>query len=278
MTEALSSIYARYVTSKKEEKERDPLRLFISDIGKCPRSIAYRMFETEKDEVLPQTIINKAIMFDLAEYMEHTLKLAFEQQGIEVEYQFEIPMEDFDNWGGRGDIIADYGGRRIIEVKTVHPNAFKFGLDYPEHTYQAAAYDLFCAEKYKLSAAPLLVYFDRGGQNTPVEKVVDYEIDTIMSLIGHLEDVRYMLPELPEKLGKVLKERNYKKNLVREPDYRCNYCDYAGTCMPDMSTQVWASREKNDMPYTAKRVADPEVLAVFIDTLNPMLEDKSSES
>ena len=132
---SLSAIYADFV--KKEEKDRDPLRLFVTDAGKCHRQIAYRLLDTEKDYVSPQAEINKLIMFDIAEYLEETLWVALLESNKGVDYQQDVVMHDRENWGGRFDIIADYdGGERVIEVKSLYPGAFKYDINYPAHQHQ----------------------------------------------------------------------------------------------------------------------------------------------
>ena len=104
---SLSHLVAKHINRDKEEKERDPMRLFISDIGKCPREVAYRMLETERDYESEQEMVNKTIMFDLAERIERNIIEALDSEGILIGEQIDIEMEDRENWGGRLDILAD---------------------------------------------------------------------------------------------------------------------------------------------------------------------------
>jgi hypothetical protein len=260
----LSQMYAAWLDSKKEEKDRDPKRLFVSDVGKCPRMVAYRMLETEMDFKAEQSKVNKTIMFDLAEHIEALLAEALKESGSLIAYQDGIDLSPRINWGGRLDIVATYnGGPRIIEVKTVHPNAFNYELDYYNHQCQAAVYDMYWWNTPEHHELPLLVYFDRGGQNTPVEQVVDYDADEIHMQMDNLEAMRDKLPELPGQMPKELHVRSYSKKIVLEPDHQCSYCDYALTCQPDMGKSVWAERDNADAPWTPKKAADPVVLAGF---------------
>ena len=270
---SLSSIYAEYLNSKKEEKVRDPKRLFLSDIGKCPRQVAYRLLQTPEEYESEQEKINKTIMFDLAEHIEETLWKALEENGMGVAYQPEIPMPDRENWGGRGDIIADYLGRRVLEVKSIYPGAFKHDIDYATHQHQARSYDHYLSELYKLDAPPLVPYFDRGGQNTPQEVLVDKTWEETCALMDELDEVRGNLPDLPPQRERRVFLRSWDKEIVWGPhtDCRLPYCKYIHTaCHVSETVNVWATRKKEGglwTPWDVKKAADPEILMPFIDSL-----------
>lgn len=274
----LSHLYAEWINSSKEDKVRDIERLYLSDIGSCQRQIAYRMLGMEKDHESEQEAINKTIMFDLAERIEANLWEALESNGMGIAYQDDVDIDDRENWGGRFDIIADYEGRRIIEVKSIYPGAFNYDLTrrYPQHHHQARAYHHYCKEQYDLSANALLAYFDRGGQNTPQEVPVTKDWISTSIEMDRLDEVRRNLPELPERLPKELNLRRYGKELVYEPDGRCKrpYCKYTSVCKQDMSTSVWATREKSGgfwKPWDVKKAADPSILEAFT---HKLLEDE----
>lgn len=267
----LGEMYAKRV--KGEQKERDPMRLFVSDVGKCPRQIAFRLLETTKDPVSDQTLVNKQIMFDIANHLEATLWDALVAEGLGVAYQFPVDMFDRVNWGGRGDIIADYGGSRVIEVKSLYPGAFKHDIFYPQHRHQANIYDFYCRDEYELAADPLLMYLDRGGMNTPVEQEVTMLFGSTGALMDEMDGMRAFLPELPSKLPHVLLERSWNKQLVYEPDWRCNRCDYAWTCEQNMSKSVWADRPTRGDPWTIKKAADMDVLLKYAKSKTDFLFD-----
>ncbi len=256
---SLSAIYAEYLNNQKTHKDRDPKRLFLTDLGKCHRQIAYRMLETEQDPRSEQQDINSTIMFDLAEHIEDVL---IEALGDDVlTYQEDAPITDVTpehvNWGGRCDILAEYNGRRVIEVKSVYPSSFKPDLPTKHHYYhlQAMAYDIYFREKYQLYASPLLAYFDRGGTNTPIEVEVTLSDDDVLKEMVLLENVRDNLPHLPPKLPKVIEVRSWGKELKLEPDSACRqpYCKYTLECKPDTRTSCLAKREKDGDPWVATK-------------------------
>lgn len=266
----LSTIYANHVA--KEEKERDQYRLFVSDVGKCPRMAGYRMIGQQRDAISEQSHLNKLIMFDLAEYMERTLYWALIASGQAIAYQDDVEFPDRENWGGRLDIIAGYPlamTPRIIEVKTLHPNAFRYGIDYEAHRQQASVYHIYCEEKYGLSLPPLLVYFDRGGTNTPQEQEVNVDKDHTLALMDELERARDKAynGKLPARASKVLKVRDAGKSIKLEPSPDCRYCDWQGTCVPHMGKEVWATRVDVEGPWQPTKKAKPDMLEAFADRM-----------
>lgn len=236
----LSSIYAEYLASKQEPFDRKENRLYVTDVGACPRSVAYRLLQTPKNFRSEQTVINTEMMFDLALYIEATLIDALRSKGMLISEQGPVPFSDRENWGGRYDILADYHGRRIIEVKTVRSNAFNYsdGLPKENHSFQAVIYDHYLKEEEGLEAVPMLWYADRGGANTPLEFEVCRDVwDEAKRRMDSLDDMRAALPSMPHRLPKELNIRSYGKEVKEEPDYRCKYCDYSDTCEPDMGTK-----------------------------------------
>ena len=244
---SLLDIYGAYLDSKRIEKERDPERLFVTDVGKCLRQVALRMVGAERKLPGPQDYM----MWDLAEYIESTYMLALDNLDLLFEYQVPIEIADRDNWGGRLDIVRRVDGvLRIDEVKTVRSNAFNFD-DRPkqDHIYQVTIYDHYYDYGEYEHADPAICYFDRGGSNPPEEHVVKADFEPVGYLMDELEAVRGALPALPDLLPKVLKLTNYKKVLKCVPDWRCSYCDYRDlSCHPDMGEEEWATEKESWRP------------------------------
>jgi hypothetical protein len=259
----LSALYSNYIDSLKETKERDPYRLFISDVGKCPRQVGYRLIGADKNYVSEQTLINKNIMFEVALHMEEMMMSALEREGILIAFQEDVEVYDRENWGGRLDFVADVEGIRVVEFKTVASGAFRHGLDYPHYRKQSMTYDMYCRDVYGLEAVPLLPFFDRGGTNTWQYEEVQPDDHLIASLMDELDAVRVdaqndmvISPKLPKKLFK----RSYEKQLVYEPPWDCGWCDWSDECNPDMGKSVWAERKDSREPWTVKKAADRELL------------------
>jgi len=263
-------------------KERDPLRLYLSDLGKCPRSVAYRLLQTEKDPQSPQSEANDRWMFHLADEVESVVAAALLFHGLLTDYQHpvKIPRE---NWGGRSDVKTS---RETIEVKSVRSNSFNHESPLPpgvvlEHgrdpyingfgdevkpkcvmkesyALQGGSYDLFDPMPENV----MLYVADRGGANTPQQYRAGAEIQPLIGIQMELmDDVRASLPDIPDKLVRVLNIRDYGKTIKEEPDPRCSYCKYKYACGPDLSKRIWAAKE--DGLWGVKKAADKSRLAAF---------------
>jgi len=273
---SLADIYDKYLVATTIEKERDPKRLFVTDVGKCPRQVALRMMQADRKPVLPQ----QRAMWDLAEYIEETLMKALDVAGELAEYQAPIDITDHENWGGRLDIVRWVGGKeQIVEVKTERSNSLKRNADgalayehpKPNHVYQASVYDAYFDYRGE-HLDPVIWYAARGGSNPPVECPVIPNFPPIKLMMDELDAVRDALPELPPPLSKQLKETSYGRIIKRVAPWECGYCDYAGiSCHPDLSESVWAEQDKKTGNWTIKESAD-------LDTLTAWAEERAHEA
>lgn len=220
-------------------KERDPHRLYVTDLHKCRRALAYRM---NGEPAMPPTLA-KRIMFRQSEDIEWHAAAAALYAGELEAFQFGVNISDRENWGGRGDIKLK--GNRIKEVKTMRSNAFQGsradGIPKAEHETQASVY-----HHYEKSSTDDLVYFDRGGSNAPVEvAVMISSMHEISKLMDECEDARESAKQgvMPPLLPPVLSLKGKRKSNVdidgigrvswsgeiwSGPDWRCSYCDYEG--------------------------------------------------
>jgi len=251
----------------KVDHVRDSMRLFATDIGKCPRQVCYRLLSTEKDYESPGKQRNDERMYDIAEYIEAMLTAAFMWRGHLISHQTPVPFAERQNWGGRADLIVKLDGfRRIIEVKTHRGNASNYTLPKVPHVHQATSYQCELEEEYALDALPLLWYVSRDGSGEPNEYVVPCVDSETMALMDELDEARIEVATegagmLPPKLDKVLQLRSWGKTVSCEPDWQCGYCAYAGTCQPDMSKSTWATLDGAELGWVVKKAADVEKLS-----------------
>lgn len=278
MIEDIFGAYKHYFDfyDKLEAKERHPYRLFASDVGKCPRSLVYRFRKFDKDPISENAYLTKRIMFSTAEAIESELADALSTADMLVDSQRDIPFPDkYPNWGARLDFVVDWenGERGVIELKTVHPNAFRYDLWWPEHHHQANIYHIFLEDELHLTTPPNILYMDRGGQNQPQMFTSAVPFAETLGEMDHLTKVRDDAEKLkdedpnenlPPRREKVLKLRSYGKKVMLEPHHNCMRCDYANTCNPDLSKSLWA--EKVDGLWRKKAAADPDKLEYFIET------------
>ena len=261
----VSALIGEYLESNEEHKERND-RLYVTDVGRCPRSVAYDLMGAKKRTLSKHKAANKRFMFRLAHHVETDVGQALAHARIEYISQHPLEIDDHENWGGRPDFVIVRNGEMAygIEVKSLHPNAFRFELPKKEHIYQTTIYK----EYTKTPEDWLLWYGDRGGANTPQQFVVSSLLrDDCARLMDELDAVRAALPDIPPPAPKVLKFTDkirgvaqYKKvRLV--PDWHCEYCDHReASCFPDMRTETWAEWTNGWVPT---RKANVDALSAF---------------
>jgi hypothetical protein len=214
--------------------EWDPETLHLSELGACPRAIAYRLSgEPEKPRSL-SSIANREVMF-WAGYRFHYLTYsALNWAGLLVDH--EIAAKLSHGWSGRADAIirpVQHGEDLIgYDMKTVLPNALKYVWDMPKtkDCLQVGGYAFA-----SLFDKAVIEYADRAGSNTPKECEVAAGAwaKRVPAIMAELEHVRDNVPELPPILPQVynghFKEQGNAGTLdtiTLENDWRCNYCDY----------------------------------------------------
>lgn len=250
----------RMLLDYEEHKQRAD-RLYVTDVGKCPRAVAYALMSSPKRERSAQEQANLRFMFRLARHIEEDVGRALAHAGITYETQYPLPIDDRENWGGRPDFVIIENGEisKGIEVKSIRSTAFKFPLPKTEHVYQKSIYEHYLVVPFSL------VYYDRGGANTP--QVHTDHTDDFIALMDELDVVRENLPDLPPQLDRVLKMTDKKRGTEQYtkvklvPDWRCEYCDYnQSVCFPDMATETWAEW---NVGWKFKKVADIDRLALI---------------
>lgn len=260
--------FGKVFMEPKVDHVRDPMRLFATDIGKCPRQVCYRLLSTEKDYESPEKQRNDQRMYDVAEFIEAMLTAAFMWKGDLLSHQTPVPFAERSNWGGRADLIVELDGKqRIIEVKTHRGNASNYTLPKVPHVHQASSYHWELAREFELDASPLLWYVSRDGSGEPNEYEVPHVEAETMALMDELDEARIEVATegagmLPPKLDKVLQLRSYGKTVSCEPDWQCGYCDYAGTCKPDASKSTWAVLDELH-GWTVKKAANVDKLSAW---------------
>jgi len=104
----------------------------------------------------------------------------------------------------------------------------------------------------------------KAGVGLNKEHVVSQDWAIVSGYMDELDEMRMRLPQLPGQLLKMFKMtdkvrgQNVWKNVREVPDFRCSYCDYQGTCNPDMSVRTIASL--NDRGEYDLKQADVDVM------------------
>ena len=216
--------------------EWEPDMLHASEIGGCPRAVAYRLSHAPEKPRGKASAANRTVMFNTAYFFHYGRYSALSWAGLLESHETTVPLPD--GWTGRYDAIfkPDYREERTIlyDLKSVLPAALKYSYSFPKpkDCWQLAVY----AEALGMSEA-MCEYADRAGGVSPVECVIDpreYYGD-VQQRMRMMEAARDGLPELPPTLSPVLDGHYTKRrgqpfreltSIDIKTDYRCNYCDY----------------------------------------------------
>lgn len=221
-----------------DQDDWNPDKLHASDVGACPRAVAYRLLGTPEKPRSRASAANRQVMFWAGYRLHYLTYSALNWAGLLLSHETRVPMPN--GWTGAFDATFKPtldSETMLYGMKTVLPNALKHGYDwdYPKtkDCLQEGVYGLYLP--YLKRAAE--EYSDRAGSNTP--KICEFDLAPwsakATEVMASLEDVRDRLPELPELLSPVLapsywKKRKlnayYLKSLSYQADWRCGYCDY----------------------------------------------------
>uniref|UniRef100_A0A6M3IKD2 PD-(D/E)XK nuclease superfamily protein n=1 Tax=viral metagenome TaxID=1070528 RepID=A0A6M3IKD2_9ZZZZ len=242
----IRAVYIRYLNDGGQRVELDlpksgwnPDTIHISELGGCSRAIMLRLLGKTGRAKPQQTQDNDELMW-WAGYQFHYLTYeALIHAGIMVCYETAIKPK-YDGVTGRFDMLWMDDVLHLTDIKTVRPNAFKFGELNEEpprvkddNALQVGGYLLHIATIDKADVE----YIDRGGTNTPLLLPVDQELAKAKAeaaILGLLAQ-RDNLPEVPDPLPEEVKLHysRHKVPLLKwvglKRDWRCNYCQYADT-------------------------------------------------
>ena len=90
-----------------------------------------------------------------------------------------------------------------------------------------------------------------------VEVEVTLTNEDLWRAMDEMECMRDAIPDLPDRLPKVLEVRSWGKKLMLEPDSACKqpYCKYTEVCKQDMGTSCMAERPDDKSPWVLKKAA-----------------------
>lgn len=183
---------------------------YASDLGKCPRWIAY---DFREDIPRPPLTARRIRIFREGKELEENL--AEEFQLLSWKYVREVPLRT-DFISGRADFFLEDPFPTILEAKTINPYFWqKLARPHLEHVLQLCFY-LSCT---RLKTG-ILLYENKGNQERREFQVnpADYQAEFQLA-IGRLESLAKM------DFYRQLPPRAYPMT-----DFHCKNCDYTLTC------------------------------------------------
>ena len=193
-----------------KEQDRDRHHFYVTDAGKCPRSIFYK-FKNAPAEKMEANILR---LLDHGDYIQmHILSNLF-SLGIVRASEVRIPPQEMIS--GRADAVITLENELyVIDVKGINSNTFKpLNEPKPDNVNQIQLY-----LHYFQIPRGILLYVNKNTLELK-EFFVPYEKDYCEKLIADL---------------KVLKEK-IDKNIIPSRigeypfDYQCRYCQFKEVC------------------------------------------------
>jgi len=191
------------------EKDRDRVKFWISESGKCARQI-YFSFKKFPKKAKDARVLR---IMDHGDYTHMRIMSVLFALGLVKATEIEIPSQEIVS--GRADAIVNIEGKPVVvEIKSISSYGFQ-KLEKPrrEHLCQVQLY----LHYFKIPSG-ILIYENKDNQDLK-EFRVEYDEKISKSLIEEFEIIKHMIennivPPIPMGLE----------------DWECQYCDYAEEC------------------------------------------------
>ena len=195
----------------ENQKVREQLHFYITDAGKCPRSVFFK-FMKAPNEGLDARILRVFEQGDL--FHRHLFSVLYRIRGISVITEIQVPAQEIIS--GRADAIITCNGENyILDIKSMNSMIFK-NLNAPkeENVYQIQLYLHF----FRIQKG-ILLYIDKDRQDMK-EFFIEYDKALCEKLLGGFYELKSKIETktLPARL------EDYPKN------WQCQYCQYKEVC------------------------------------------------
>jgi len=216
-----------YLEKQKAKQNKEQIKFYISEAGKCPRGIFFSFKNIPREELEAYRLR----IFDHGDYIQQmTLKPLF-SYGVIRATEIDIPAQEIVS--GRADAIVSIEGKPyVLDVKSMNGMIFEKLNDYKkEHYWQVQLY----LHYFKIPKG-ILLYVNKDNQQIK-EFIFDYNPEVAERLLKNFEILREMI----------------NKDIVpaRLPDYpenwQCKYCQYKEICKI-------AGQEKTDWKELRKKI------------------------
>jgi CRISPR/Cas system-associated exonuclease Cas4 (RecB family) len=195
-----------YLSKQYNAKERE--YFYITDAGKCPRSIYFQFKKVPKKAMDARTMR----VFESGDHTHLRIISSLFALGLVKATEIDIPNKEVMH--GRADVIINLDGEPcVVEIKSMNSNSFfKLNAPDPDHYKQIQLYlHYFNIKK------GILLYENKNTQELK-EFQVEYDENIVKEA---LEKFHILLAQI-------------KSNIVPSADgidqWRCMYCPYAEEC------------------------------------------------
>lgn len=204
----LSELIDKFYLDKEKDHERH--RFYVTDAGKCPRSVFYKFKNAPGKDMTPEILR----LLDHGDYIQMHMMSNLFSLGIVRASEVRIPPQEIIS--GRADAIVTLDNELyVIDVKGINSNTFKTLVEAkPDNVNQIQLYLHF----FKIPRG-ILLYVNKNTLELK-EFLVDYDKDRCEKLIAELSDLKAKIEKnvIPARIG------GYPS------DYQCRYCQFKEVC------------------------------------------------
>lgn len=189
---------------------KDRTKFYISDAGKCQRSIFFKF------KNVPETKLDPRILriFEHGNFLHRNIFSILHRLKIGVTTEVSIPAQEIIS--GRADALLTIEGQNyVLDIKSINSMLFrKMTGPKTEHAYQLQLYMHFFNIK-----KGILLYIDKDLQQFK-EFIIDYNKDICENLIKNFEE-----------LSKKIESETVPDVVPNFPnDWQCRYCAFKQIC------------------------------------------------
>jgi len=195
-----------FYTSK--QKDRDKEHFYITDAGKCPRSIYFQF------KKIPKKPMDGRVL-RIMENGDHThLRITSTLFALGLVKATEVDIPNKELVHGRADVIINLDGEpAVVEIKSINSMAFsKLEAPDPDHYKQIQMYLYF----FKIKKGVVL-YENKNTQDLK-EFIVEYDENTVKDV---LEKFHILMEQI---------KSNIVPSINGVDTWKCGYCPYADEC------------------------------------------------
>lgn len=184
----------------------------------CPRWW-YLMFKGVK--VSPKTPARNYRIFDVGHWMHERYYKYFKQMGILIDNEVPIKIDGEVPIVGTADAIINWGGPRLVELKSISPEGFQFRKVYKkpkdEHAQQAQVY----MKALNLDKG-FIIYEEKGSQ-----EILIFEI-------SRDDEIYEKRVKQWKKIYKYIQGGRLPKRPYARDSQHCSSCDLEKLCWEEL--------------------------------------------
>lgn len=201
-----------YLDRERDKEERERVRFYISESGKCPRAIFFRFKRAPKRELEAERLR----VFEFGNHIQQIVLRPLFSKGIVR--TTEVPISPQEIISGRADIIIndEKGQPYVVEVKSISGkmNFEKMEKPMPDHYAQLQLY----LHYFKIQKG-IILYVNKDTQELK-EFIYNYDPNLIKNLLVRFEKLKLKIESniVPSRLS------DYPIN------WQCKGCEYREIC------------------------------------------------